>query len=527
MKAIIIGSGPGAVGAALALTEARHEVTIVDLGGRLQPDNETVRQRLAAQQPAQWTDRDVSVISEQPVAIDKGTLPQKRSYGSTYPFDDLGQLADLAVAPGGNQSVVSSAYGGFSNVWGAQIMPFSRATFRQWPIGWDEIEPHYRAVLREVPLAAEDDDYSELFPLLTEPRSLPPLAPRTGEVLNRYARHRAALRDQGITVGHARLAFQAKDCAVCGLCMTGCPYGLIYSAAQTVDRLRSAGSITYREELLVLRVAQDGDRASVLARDRSGREHRFEADRVFVGAGAMGSTRILLSSLENPPPTVTMGESIQIALPFLSLRPVQDPRERQDWTLNQFNILVDPDRDGYEPSQFHCYPYNPAFLAALPAPLRLRVAEPATAQLLRRITVGLGYLPSWRSPRVRVTHRPVPGGGLRHLTIDGDDALDDGFYRRALQRLRRAAPRLDLWPVGPMAALSGAAKTYHFGGSFAHAHEPDDAQSDVLGRHRSMDRVHLIDGAVFPTVPSTTFTLTVMANAHRIATAATELEHRP
>ena len=30
--------------------------------------------------------------------------------------------------------------------------------------------------------------------------------------------------------------------------------------------------------------------------------------------------------------------------------------------------------------------------------------------------------------------------------------------------------------------------------------------------------IHLIDASVFPTVAATTFTLTVMANAHRIAT---------
>ena len=222
-----------------------------------------------------------------------------------------------------------------------------------------------------------------------------------------------------------------------------------------------------------------------------------------------------------------MGESIQIALPFLSVHPTEDPRRREDWTLNQFNILVDMDGEGYDTSQFHCYPYNPAFLAALPAPLRFRLAEPATAQLLRRITVGLGYLPSWRSPRIRVTHRPAADGGLHHLTIDSDGDLATGFYRDVLRKLRRAAPRLDLWPVGRLASLSGAAKTYHFGGSFAHAERPGNSQTDVIGRHPSMDRVHLVDGAVFPSVPSTTFTLTVMANAHRIATRALQLEHRP
>jgi choline dehydrogenase-like flavoprotein len=32
-------------------------------------------------------------------------------------------------------------------------------------------------------------------------------------------------------------------------------------------------------------------------------------------------------------------------------------------------------------------------------------------------------------------------------------------------------------------------------------------------------RVHLADASVFPTVPATTFTLTIMANAHRIVSS--------
>ena len=121
-------------------------------------------------------------------------------------------------------------------------MPFSRATFDRWPFGWDEIEPHYRAVLAEVPLAAEDDDYAEHFPLLSASGPLPPVSGRTADVLDRYRRHRNAIRAKGIVVGKARLAFAANSCMRCGLCMTGCPYSLIYSARQTIDRFVSTRS---------------------------------------------------------------------------------------------------------------------------------------------------------------------------------------------------------------------------------------------------------------------------------------------
>lgn len=520
MKNIVIGSGPGAAGAALRLSqEPDQQITVLDIGGRLEPDRQAALDRLAGLRQPQWQDPDLGVISAQPVAKQSGELPQKRTYGSDYPFRDRGQLIGVSAAPGSNQAVVSGAYGGFSNVWGAQVMPFSRSTFQRWPVSFDEMAPHYAATLREIPVAAEEDDLAELFPLLAPTNAMPELAPRTLDVLRRYGRHRAVLSEHGVTVGRARLALAANDCVRCGLCMTGCPYSLIYSAAHTFDRLRAERRISYRAGLMVHRIGQDAQGAWVRARDlATDQDHVFRADRVFVAAGAMGTTRLVLGSLDNPPDTVEFGESRQYVVPFVSARPVPDPRERGDFTLNQFNMLIDFGRDGYDTAHVHFYPYNQAFLDALPAVLQHPRARPLTRAVVRRLSVGLGYLPSWASPRVQVTHRPVPGSPLPEITVGPASEQTPPMFAKVLRKLAKTAPKLDLWPVITHAKLSGAAKSYHFGGSFAHRDgKATDRSTDRLGRLATWDRVHLVDGSVFPSVPSTTFTLTVMANAHRIA----------
>ena len=48
---------------------------------------------------------------------------------------------------------------------------------------------------------------------------------------------------------------------------------------------------------------------------------------------------------------------------------------------------------------------------------------------------------------------------------------------------------------------------------------PGELECDVLGRPQGLDRIHLVDSSTFPTIPSTTITFTVMANAHRIGSA--------
>jgi hypothetical protein len=45
-------------------------------------------------------------------------------------------------------------------------------------------------------------------------------------------------------------------------------------------------------------------------------------------------------------------------------------------------------------------------------------------------------------------------------------------------------------------------------------------ETDTLGRLAEWRRIHMVDGAVLPSVAATTFTLSVMANAHRIAAQA-------
>ena len=520
---LIIGSGPAAAGAALALTQHRgQQVTVVDIGTQLEADKRRIVDAMQAHDRGQWSNSDVAAISRQPVGTYRGSLPEKRSYGSDFPFRNVGQLDGVHSERRANRLVISSAYGGFSNVWGAQTMPWSRPTFDQWPVKWSEMEPHYRSVLHEVPLTGMDDDLSELFPLLVDAQQPPKLAERSRMVLDRYGARRTAIRARGITVGVARLALDAGSCVRCGLCMTGCPYGLIYSASHTFNRLRASGRISYLPGLLAYRIGERAGKPFAEVRDlATGGTQRLEADQIFVACGAMGTTRLVLGSLGHFSRDVSLHESVQFVLPTFSMHATIDPRGEDNFTLNQFNAVVDTDGGGLNLAQLHFYPYNPVFLATLPAFLQATFARTLTMSLLRRLSVGLGYLPSWESPRVHVVAHPAGDAKLPTLSIKGEDGPRvPPMLRIVIRRLLRAAPSLDLWPVLPKLAVSPAGKSYHFGGSFPHAGDGQRAvlETDRQGRLQAWDNVHLVDASVFPTVAATTFTLTIMANAHRIAT---------
>ncbi len=527
--ALIIGSGAAAAGAALALTQRENlEITVIDIGLQLESDRKRLIDGLASSAPDEWDGKTIEVISKQPVAARSSGVPEKRVFGSDYPFRNAGQLRGLTAVDGANSSLISPAYGGFSNVWGSQIMPFTTAAFESWPVNAAAMRPHYEAILHQIPFAGEDDDLAVRFPLMRPPSPLPSMSHRSQNVLNAYEKHRSRLNDRGITIGKARLALDAGKCIRCGMCMTGCPYALIYSAAQTFDALRRASRLTFYGGFLALKVIEEANQAAVITREiATGRMRRFEADRVYVACGAMGTTRLVANSLELFDVDLPMLESRQFVLPLLSLRATADPRGKRDFTLNQFNVIVAPDGDSVDISTLHFYTFNSAFINGLPSVFRARSTEWLQVQLLRRLTVAFGYLPSWNSPRLRIhvgprrDHLELPDF---HISSEDPPSGQSQMLRSVLLRLIRSAPALDLYPLIPMFRLSAAGKSYHWGGSFPHtADRPTLSDSDILGRVGSWERTHLVDASVFPTVPAMTFGLTVMANAHRIASESLEL----
>ena len=409
-----------------------------------------------------------------------------------------------------------------SPMYGAhKLLPFTPATFDDWPVTYDEMEPHYASVLRELPYTAADDDLSIHFPLIEKPEPLPRLSERSELVLGLYEKHRNSLIGHGVSLGKARLAMEAHSCVHCGMCMTGCPYGLIYSASQTLDRMRDAGLIEYQPGLRAIRVGQEGQSPfAEFVDQKTGCLERLPADKILVACGGLGTTRLIAGSRSIFDRTITGGESAQFTIPIVSRKRTSDPREQNDFTLNQFNMVIRAGSAGRDLSQVHFYTYNRAFVDALPGILRETGMPGLTGQVLRRLSVAIGYLPSWASPELRLRFSSAEGAELPYMSVSRGKPrwLANSMFRSVMMSMLMAAPKLDLWPLIPQIMFAAGAKSYHFGCTFPHGNQAKNPlATDRTGRLANWPDIHLVDASVFPNVPATTFTLTIMANSHRIA----------
>ncbi len=522
MSSVVIGSGPAGVAAAQALADAGRQVTILDAGDTIEAGRMRGFDALAQSEPESWSAsarRDV----RDGFPVTARHVPLKPAYGSLFPYavDD----ADLPLSCDGAETLPSLALGGLSNAWGASILPVRRGDIRDWPLTLDELEPHYRAVLRFMPIAADHDELAEILPLYaTAPRGLR-RTPQMRRVLDHMRGHARALETAGFAFGASRLAVTTSEdnpsrCRYCGLCLYGCPYHAIYNASHTLEALVRDRGVVYHSGVYVDRLALTDGAVTIYAHERGTSTGRlqFTASRVFVACGALSSTRLMLESMGRTPYTRHLVDSQYFLIPMARARGARVRMATQGNTLAQLFLELNDDHISRYTAHMQIYGYNDLMASAIAtrAPLGADTLERVLQPLLGRLIVIQGYLHSSDSPGLT-----IHGTGDGRARLVGDEPLDPAArVRRLVRHLAANARSLGMAPIPGLVQVGRPGKGNHVGGSLPMRLAPGELESDTLGRLPLWERVHVVDASVLPSVPATTVTLSVMANAHRIAAHA-------
>lgn len=526
---VIIGSGPAGVACAQALLEGGHEVLMLDAGLELEPARQAMVDTLAALPKEQWPAETVARLKERMASTAAG-VPLKYLFGSDFPYRQ--PAASMLLQRAGVGLQPSYALGGLSSVWGAAMLPYRTADMGGWPFTAETLAPHYEAVLKLTGMAGGSDDLADDFPLHTG-SAVPLRRSRQMEALLGDLRGaREALRRDGITAGGSRLAVRAKPregqpgCEYCGMCMYGCPYGHIYSAADTVRGWRDHPRFRYQPGVVVHRLEESAAGVRVCAgRAEGGEPLVVEGRRVFVAAGVISTTRLLLESLSAYDRPVTIRDSQYFLLPLLRWRATRDLRTEPANTLSQIFVEIADPALGPHTVHLQLYGWNDLLDAGMRQSLGPLALPGLVRQLGERMVIAQGYLHSDLSPGIemRVTAPAADGPAtvrLRPLAHPGTRKR----VQRVARKLLGQSFRLRAVPLLPMLHIAEPGRGFHSGGSFPLRKDPASLESDLLGRPHGFSRVHAVDATVLPSIAATTITLTAMANAHRIGTQAATLD---
>lgn len=515
----VIGSGPAGAACASALAARGAKVLMLDAGIKLEPDRAGIVSDLAAHKAAQWPSSKVAAVHGESDA-DLTGLPNKRIFGSDFPYRETAEKIpwhgkNVAVSP-------SLGFGGLSNVWGAAVLPLRDDDIADWPIKNDRLAQHYRAIAEMAGLAGRHDGLEDAFPLHAEnPPSLKPSRQAT-LFLAGLERRRESLRARGWLFGQSRLAVRAADsprgigCVYCGYCMTGCVYGCIYNSAETVRELQRLENFKYEGDVIVGRLREQPDCVCVDGFHRlTGAPLSFKADRVYLAAGVIPTAQIVLRSQEAFDRALTLRDSQYFLFPIVRWRGVGNVHAEALYTLSQAFVELSDPRISRHSVHLQIYTYSDTIAAAVRrslGPLKM-FARP----ILERLLIVQGYLHSDESSAIQMTLRREANGSKDILELEpAPNSETPAAVGRVLRELQGQFRALGGFVVSPMLQISRPGRGFHCGGSLPMRAEPGHFETDCLGRPRGWSRVHVVDASVLPTVPATTITFSVMANAHRI-----------
>lgn len=524
MEDIIIGSGPAGVSAAWALIKQGRKVTMLDVGETLEVERHELRSKLAAVGPKQWQPEDLDAYTG---IAHAGDVAGPQPFGSNFLFRDTVGFSDGVQITGPFGLRPSFAKGGLSNGWGSSILPYRQQDMMDWPARARDLSSHYEALRQFMPMAGKADDLENLFPMLGMPQDTSlPLSSQAGKLLSRLEKNKNRLNRAGIYFGQARQAVASRECQHCGLCLYGCPYGVVYNAAQTIDRLLESTAFSYRKGCYVTRFEENDSGVQLWATDISSKQSaHFSANRLFVACGVLPTARLVMNSLEYFDRPIHIKDSLHFFLPLLhSWRPQVNLSQEETNRLVQLFIEIISENPAEKTAHAQLYTFNHFY-----APdMRKRfgrfatILSPLINKLSQRLIVAQVFLHSDYSSKIEVRLLKKNSDNILQMKEIPNTATQHSIAR-IIKKLSKMALTAGLIPLTPLSRQEAAGSSFHCGSTFPMQESPVGIESDTLGRPAGLQRVFVVDASVLPSVPATTITLSVMANAHRIATESANI----
>ena len=496
---VIVGSGPAGVSAAWPLVEAGLDVLMVDAAdpAPLPPPVTGTIGDLRAD-PAQWRHRfgaDLGGTAAEADVSPKFATPLARALTSSYQ-PALGLTTKHFWAAG------SLSKGGLSNIWGAVAEVYDDADLAGYPIGAADLAPSYRAVMARVGIAHEAP------PVLEEPGFISPV--------QEIFRRRNRLHAGGFMLKPARNAIlaEAKDgrkaCHRCGLCLWGCANRSIYSSAYEIPALQRFANFTIIPHARVLSLVDAGG-SQGLQVEQGGARMRLAADRVVLAAGTIATTALVLDRIGLTDTPVRLLTNPVGAIAFVMPRLIGQKLPDRSFSLGQlsYTIPIEGEAD-YAAGILYGADTLPLGVIADRMPLSRPVALRLARALMPALILATCYVPGRLSRNtLRVENGRVIIEGER--TPEADSAIQNSA-RAVARKLRR----LGAYAVPGSLTLSQPGSDAHYAGTLPMG-GPGPAACGPDGALNGHPGITIVDGAALTALPARHCTLTIMANADRIA----------
>jgi choline dehydrogenase-like flavoprotein len=484
---IVVGGGAGGATFAYACALAGKSVLVLERGGQGTPTGHSHNER--------------------------ETIIEKR------PYDDR----EVDVNGSARRLYMGGVLGGGTSLYGGALVRPSEEDFRpgrhygrripraiwDWPIHYGDLERHYTEAEQLYGVAGcGEEDFTPLQkPSGGYPGKMLPLHPLNQRLITANRKH-------GLHPFRLPLAIDSSRCLRCGFCAGYiCPTGARASASQLLERAIAAGyPLRIETQVEVERLYREPGGGSTLISvlDRStGKRSSYRARRYALGAGAIGSSLLLLRS-EMGGPLVGRNYMMHLSSIVAGIFPKKSSAEVS--FIKQVGFA-----DYYFGTKK--YPHKLGMIQSLPVPGPLMTAKmspffppPVRRFIRRRILPLAGIIEDLPNPANRVTQGS-----------NGQAKLVHRFAKYDIDRRKRFTPYIAkiLKRAGAVHCLTrqffSDEHVAHQCGTLRFGNDPSQAVLDADCRLYANPSIFAVDGSFLPTSLGVGPGLTIMANALRVA----------
>ena len=512
---IIVGSGPSGVSAAFPLVKSGLSVLMVD-GGRQAnitlPTQSFLESRADDENQWKWMiGKDFHALKMQGAVSPKLRVP---THG--YVFE--GFEAANSIVSKDFIAVGSLARGGLSNAWGCGVACLSVSELSEFPFKAKEIERSYEEVTKRIGVSGRHaDDLTPYFGL--DDWAQPPIKmdALNNHLYDQYTSCRANLVEMGFRLGRTRTAVLSADyderqaCDRSGNCLWGCNRHAMYTALDELTILRKFDNFHYKDGFIVDRVTSEPGNCTIEGQSIVARvQSKFTANKILLAAGTLATTKIVLKSLKLNQQVPLL--SCPTAAFLLWIPRMFGISRKQSFGLGQLSFTIALQRGingfgttlsttGIPVSEFARY-----------VPLTRRFSLDILESILTSCLVGNIFLPG------NLT------SAFANLKANGSLHISGGYHGHVAALMDEAEKKLrkTFWKMGAILlpksfSVGSPGGDIHYSGTLPMRSKPAIGETNSEGEVVGLEGVHVIDGACLPTLSEKSHTLTIMANADRIA----------
>jgi len=526
--AIVVGSGCTGAMAAQTLVERGASVVMVDAGflprhaPAVPPETFVALRRSDEEQSRYFLGSDLDAARYRPVGAGAQFTPPRR-----YVTEGVAQW--LPVRGDGFAPVESLALGGLGCAWGLLCGVYSDAELGRASLPSAAMRAAYQTVADRIGIsgAAGDDARPYTYADLSGVQPPVPADPTAAAIAAAYARRRAEVRSLGFHLGRPALALltQERD----GRGATQLRDMDFYADGEraawrpwmTIERLARAGNFHYEGNAFVTHFREDGDGVEAVAVDvRDRTQRRIAARRLVLAAGTLGTARIVLRALA-PSAALSLLCNAYTYVPCLVPSRLGKPMPERNLSLVQMTLFHDPGGEHRDVAAGTIFSYRSLLLFRLlrEMPLPVRDARTLMQYLLSAFAiVGIDH-PQERSGGKGLRLVPdagAPSGDALEISYALSDAERDAYDRRERAYLH-VLRRMGAWPMKRVRPPLGS--SIHYAGTLPFSQAERALHLAPSGRLHGTRSVFVADGSGFTFLPAKGLTFSLMANAHRIASA--------